>query len=286
MFNPWSIISFLRKPYAGYLSYWSLSSSGATQVFCDFLKNKIKSADGITEYLNPDFDILVREKDLHPPLDDITSNKYPLVAVLYQCGYLTYKSRKYNGIYVGLPNEEVKKDFINTVLDVALNSNKEPDQQFELVYAEKTAKALLNKDIAQIKRIFNEYFNELLTFQSSVDMTESLYRDFYYDVLWFLNYKVNREVQTALGRCDLTVENEKYLYVIEFKLAASDNENEIQRLLETGRAQIINRDYHVRVTDKEVVPLIAVCCSQRTKDAAGSKPARGVLALEEVGMDK
>lgn len=92
-----------------------------------------------------------------------------------------------------------------------------------------------------------------------------------------LGYNTYTEYQTALGRSDLCFEDDKRLYVVEFKVVGKADDVKVK--LEEAKQQIKNKKYSTRLTVKEVVTLVVVIVNQNKDDE--HEPMREVVAIEE-----
>ncbi|EFY07152.1 PD-(D/E)XK nuclease domain-containing protein [Succinatimonas hippei] len=98
-------------------------------------------------------------------------------------------------------------------------------------------------------------------------------------MLQLIGFNTYTEYQTALGRRDLCFENDRRLYICEFKvIGKADN---VREKLEEAKAQIREKRYGLRLTNKEVITLAIVIINENKDETFG--PVREVAAIEEVG---
>ncbi len=115
------------------------------------------------------------------------------------------------------------------------------------------------------------------SYDSVKSFKEHAFRDVYKVVLQILGYNTYTEYQTALGRSDLCFEDDKRLYVVEFKVVGKADDVKVK--LEEAKQQIKNKKYSTRLTVKEVVTLVVVIVNQNKDDE--HEPMREVVAIEE-----
>ena len=170
---------------------------------------------------------------------------------MYQAGYFTIKKTEPDFLFVGLPNQEVKKAFAELVIEKLTNKDAIAVND---VYKDKISAALNNKDYTALKEEFNKILNEF-SYESIVSFKEYAFRDVYKVMLQILGYNTYTEYQTALGRSDLCFEDE-------------------------DKAQIREKRYGIRLTDKEVITLAIVIVNENASDK--QKPMREVAAVKQV----
>ena len=98
-------------------------------------------------------------------------------------------------------------------------------------------------------------------------------------MLQILGYNTYTEYQTALGRSDLCFEDEKRLYICEFKVIGKADS--VKEKLEEAKAQIREKRYGLRLSDKEVITLAVIIINENKDDK--HEAMREVAAIEEVG---
>ncbi|EFY06166.1 PD-(D/E)XK nuclease domain-containing protein, partial [Succinatimonas hippei] len=277
VYNPWSILNFLKKPQEGFLPYW-LDTGGAkpsllVNYLNTFIDKKVKKTE-LVDYLNLEFVKRTNTAALSPTLTDIEDENFPFFAILYQAGYFTIKKTEPDFLFVGLPNQEVKKAFAELVIEKLTNKDAIAVND---VYKDKISAALNNKDYTALKEEFNKILNEF-SYESVVSFKEYAFRDVYKVMLQILGYNTYTEYQTALGRSDLCFEDEDRLYICEFKVIGKADS--VKDKLEEAKAQIKEKRYGIRLTDKEVITLAIVIVNENASDK--QKPMREVAAVKQV----
>ena len=160
VYNPWSILNFLKNPQEGFLPYW-LTTGGAkpsllVNYLNTFIDKKVKKTE-LVDYLNLEFIQRTNTAALSPTITSIEDENFPFFAILYQAGYFTIKDTGINYLEVGLPNLEVKKAFAELIVD---NLTNKTASQLSDCYGLKIKAALAAGDFSALKDEFNKILNE------------------------------------------------------------------------------------------------------------------------------
>ena len=277
VYNPWSILNFLKNPQRGFKPYW-LDTGGAkpsllVNYLNTFIDKKVKKTE-LVDYLNLEFVKRTNTAALSPTLTGIEDENFPFFAILYQAGYFTIKDTDAPDLMVEIPNLEVKQAFAEIVLEKLTDKN---GVALRDSYKQAVKTALDNKDYTALKEEFNKILNEF-SYESVVSFKEYAFRDVYKVMLQILGYNTYTEYQTALGRSDLCFEDEDRLYICEFKvIGKTDN---VKEKLEEAKAQIREKRYGLRLSDKEVITLAIVIVNENASD--NQKPMREVAAVKQI----
>ena len=188
-----------KKPKA----YWY--SSGTPSFLIDELKKhpeSMVSLDGAT----------ATEEEL---MDISSLEEIDLTALMYQTGYFTIKS--YNPIskryQLGLPNEEVRSAFINSLVqNFACITNLRSSQE--------TVKALEEHKPALLFRQIEIGLSSFV-YQVFVDAKERTYQAMLLSMLYGMGFDPLSERTTNTGRIDVLLEVPKTTYILELKLDGS-----------------------------------------------------------------
>ena len=274
VYNPWSILNFLKSPHRGFIPYW-VSSGGSTPTFLvNYLKqglkkynsNELQSLLGIDSTVNKDTD------SLYPSIENISN--IDLFAILYQAGYFCIKSAFDGYFKVGIPNLEVKKAYSNLVLNQLTKS-----QDSKLRFIEPFKEVLASGNLDKIKELFNTLINEF-SYETVKKFNEACFRDVLKLAMLTFNVSASTEVMGACGRADITAEAGKYLYVFELKV--TDNSKDIDTKLTEAKDQIIKNKYARRLTDKTVIPVALVLENNSKSREKTDTPVCEIVALEKV----
>ena len=274
VYNPWSILNFLKSPHRGFIPYW-VSSGGSTPTFLvNYLKqglkkynsNELQSLLGIDSTVNKDTD------SLYPSIENISN--IDLFAILYQAGYFCIKSAFDGYFKVGIPNLEVKKAYSNLVLNQLTKS-----QDSKLRFIEPFKEVLASGNLDKIKELFNTLINEF-SYETVKKFNEACFRDVLKLAMLTFNVSASTEVMGSCGRADITAEAGDYLYVFELKV--TDNSKDIATKLTEAKDQIIKNKYARRLTDKTVVPVALVLENNSKSRDKSDTPVCEIVALEKV----
>ena len=277
VYNPWSILNFLKSPHRGFIPYW-VSSGGSTPTFLvNYLKQKLKkyNADELQSLLGIDSTVNKDTDSLYPSIENISN--IDLFAILYQAGYFCIKSAFDGYFKVGIPNLEVKKAYSNLVLNQLTKS-----QDSKLRFIEPFKEVLASGNLDKIKELFNTLINEF-SYETVKKFNEACFRDVLKLAMLTFNVSASTEVMGACGRADITAEAGDYLYVFELKV--TDNSKDIATKLTEAKEQIIKNKYARRLTDKTVVPVALVLENNSKSRDKSDTPVCEIVALEKVSVD-
>ena len=277
VYNPWSILNFLKSPHRGFIPYW-VSSGGSTPTFLvNYLKQKLKkyNADELQSLLGIDSTVNKDTDSLYPSIENISN--IDLFAILYQAGYFCIKSAFDGYFKVGIPNLEVKKAYSNLVLNQLTKS-----QDSKLRFIEPFKEVLASGNLDKIKELFNTLINEF-SYETVKKFNEACFRDVLKLAMLTFNVSASTEVMGSCGRADITAEAGDYLYVFELKV--TDNSKDIDSKLTEAKDQIIKNKYARRLTDKTVVPVALVLENNSKSRDKSDTPVCEIVALEKVSVD-
>ena len=274
VYNPWSILNFLKSPHRGFIPYWVVSGGSTPTFLVNYLKqglkkynsNELQSLLGIDSTVNKDTD------SLYPSIENISN--IDLFAILYQAGYFCIKSAFDGYFKVGIPNLEVKKAYSNLVLNQLTKS-----QDSKLRFIEPFKEVLASGNLDKIKELFNTLINEF-SYETVKKFNEACFRDVLKLAMLTFNVSASTEVMGACGRADITAEAGKYLYVFELKV--TDNSKDIDTKLTEAKEQIIKNKYARRLTDKTVIPVALVLENNSKSREKSDIPVCEIVALEKV----
>ncbi len=277
VYNPWSILNFLKSPHRGFIPYW-VSSGGSTPTFLvNYLKQKLKkyNADELQSLLGIDSTVNKDTDSLYPSIENISN--IDLFAILYQAGYFCIKSAFDGYFKVGIPNLEVKKAYSNLLLNQLTRT-----QDTKLRFIEPFKEVLASGNLGKIKELFNTFINEF-SYETVKNFNEACFRDVLKLAMLTFNVSASTEVMGSCGRADITAEAGDYLYVFELKV--TDNSKDIDTKLTEAKDQIIKNKYARRLTDKTVVPVALVLENNSKSRDKSDTPVCEIVALEKVSVD-
>ena len=274
VYNPWSILNFLKSPHRGFIPYWVVSGGSTPTFLVNYLKQKLKkyNADELQSLLGIDSTVNKDTDSLYPSIENISN--IDLFAILYQAGYFCIKSAFDGYFKVGIPNLEVKKAYSNLVLNQLTKS-----QDSKLRFIEPFKEVLASGNLDKIKELFNTLINEFSN-ETVKKFNEACFRDVLKLAMLTFNVSASTEVMDACGRADITAEAGDYLYVFELKV--TDNSKDIDTKLTEAKDQIIKNKYARRLTDKTVIPVALVLENNSKSREKTDTPVCEIVALEKV----
>lgn len=216
MYNPISVLYFLET--GRFKNYWS--ETGTPSFLIQMLPKQLGDLEnmgvGLGETSLSMFDI-----------DNI-----PLVPLLFQAGYLTLvgydpDTGKY---FLDHPNHEIRDSFRNYVLEGLTNTTRASAESLLAVLMQ----ALEAADIDRIIRTLTIFFANIP--HNLHIAKESYYHSLFhamFDLMGTVN--IQSEVSSSVGKLDLVMQTNKYLYVVEFKFKHTAQE---------AMDQILQRRYY------------------------------------------
>ena len=274
VYNPWSILNFLKSPHRGFIPYWVVSGGSTPTFLVNYLKQGLEkyNADELQSLLQIDSTVNKVSSKLYPTIDNIA--KIDLFAILYQAGYFCIKGVNRKILQIGIPNLEVKRAYSEIMLRLLTNNNDVQEKFTTSLYD-----VLCENKLDKLKDIFNCFINEL-SYETVKNFNEACFRDVLKLAMLTFNVSASTEVMGACGRADITAEAGDYLYVFELKI--TDNSKDIATKLTEAKEQIIKNKYTRRLTDKTVIPVALVLENNSKSREKTDTPVCEIVALEKV----
>ena len=274
VYNPWSILNFLKSPHRGFIPYWVVSGGSTPTFLVNYLKQGLEkyNADELQSLLQIDSTVNKVSSKLYPTIDNIA--KIDLFAILYQAGYFCIKGVNRKILQIGIPNLEVKRAYSEIMLRLLTNNNDVQEKFTTSLY-----NVLCENKLDKLKDIFNCFINEL-SYETVKNFNEACFRDVLKLAMLTFNVTASTEVMGACGRAYITAEAGDYLYVFELKV--TDNSKDIGTKLTEAKEQIIKNKYARRLTDKTVVPVALVLENNSKSKEKTDTPVCEIVALEKV----
>ena len=274
VYNPWSILNFLKSPHRGFIPYWVVSGGSTPTFLVNYLKQGLEkyNADELQSLLQIDSTVNKVSSKLYPTIDNIA--KIDLFAILYQAGYFCIKGENRKILQIGIPNLEVKRAYSEIMLRLLTNNNDVQEKFTTSLYD-----VLCENKLDKLKDIFNCFINEL-SYETVKKFNEACFRDVLKLAMLTFNVSASTEVMGACGRADITAEAGDYLYVFELKV--TDNSKDIATKLTEVKEQIIKNKYTRRLTDKTVIPVALVLENNSKSREKTDTPVCEIVALEKV----
>ena len=274
VYNPWSILNFLKSPHRGFIPYWVVSGGSTPTFLVNYLKQGLEkyNADELQSLLQIDSTVNKVSSKLYPTIDNIAKND--LFAILYQAGYFCIKGVNRKILQIGIPNLEVKRAYSEIMLRLLTNNNDVQEKFTTSLYD-----VLCENKLDKLKYIFNCFINEL-SYETVKNFNEACFRDVLKLAMLTFNVSASTEVMGACGRADITAEAGDYLYVFELKV--TDNSKDIATKLSEAKDQIIKNKYARRLTDKTVIPVALVLENNSKSREKSDTQVCEIVALEKV----
>ncbi|MBI4646806.1 MAG: PD-(D/E)XK nuclease domain-containing protein [Bacteroidia bacterium] len=192
----------------------------------------------------------------HAFFDKFDIEDIDIVSLMFQSGYLTIKNiDKFGGFWLDFPNKEVEKSFFAQLMEAySYNRLSGTTQATQYII-----RGLYNNDWDTILKNLNVLFASI-PYQIFEADKEFYYHSIIHTVLSLVGVDIHSELQTSTGRIDTVIKNEKFIYVVEFKIG------EAAQALQ----QIKDKEYHKPFMndDREVV-LVGVGFNAEKKEIGG-----------------
>jgi hypothetical protein len=198
VYNPFSLLNFFKNKT--FKNYWF--ESGSPSFLIELCKSRM----------------LYNFENIAVSLDSLSSydlEKLQLIPLMYQTGYLTFKSYSAEDDMYTLdyPNKEVR----NTFLNILLENFSYNDLSIGKGYAVNLRNALSKNNLNDLHNIFNAIFKSI-PYTLWQQQNENFYHALIHLTFRLLGIYVQSEIQSADGRLDALVIMDKYIYCFEFKL--------------------------------------------------------------------
>ena len=153
---------------------------------------------------------------------------------LFQSGYLTIKHADEFGYILGFPNEEVRQALYDMVLPTLTMRAESETQSLQASLFRQLGTGQLNEAKNTLKSLIADvpYSNKKL---ASMDMEER-YRLIISSILNAIGFRVEVERMLATGRIDIVAYSYGYIYVMELKLSNNGG-------MLAAKEQILNNKY-------------------------------------------
>lgn len=231
VFNPWSVMQFLRQTHRGFQNYWIETGGLMTALINYFKSHSLKNPAEFQEEKSITKEVLSASMDQ----DSISD-----IALLTQTGYLTIKKYLNGCFYVGYPNLEVTASMAALYSELLLGG-----KNLNGVNSGAISEVLAHGSDDDILRDFNRLFAALDYLNYPV-RNESVCRGYLQVLLYSVRLYAQIEVHSAFGRSDLEVDAGNRHWVFELKFLPKSSvhlEKDADRLLTEAQNQIITRKY-------------------------------------------
>lgn len=206
VFNPFSLINCFDSGRIG--SFWFASG---TPTYLIKMMRKFKLKPAKIENMRAD------SASFDAPTERMTS----IVPLLYQSGYLTIKDydKEIDLYTLDIPNNEIRVGLYNSLLSNYLG---EEAVEGRVVIAD-MSRSINSGDIDGALEL-------LQTFLETVPYCDNTAYEGHYQQMMFVifslltPYRITVEQRTSRGRTDITLETERYVYIMELKFSKSADE--------------------------------------------------------------
>ena len=219
VYNPWSVLSFLKDPKKGFLNYWYATSGGTPTILVKYLEDKsnlelfsklsyqVKNAEDGENLVS--LDALMSKSD---------PDRIPMAMLLTQTGYFTLRRASSEYARLAIPNDEVAESLLRLTLDIN-HLNPSPITRNGI----SNVAGMVNAgDVEGIFRLFNAALTEGISANAKAFNDENSIRDFIYVLLPRNGIIKTRENPNAKGFSDLEIRTNEVKLVIEFKRIRDD----------------------------------------------------------------
>ena len=206
LYNPWSILNFLKNPEEGFQTYW-YDSAGISSLVANYLKVR----DNF-DFMNYQDRRIVTDKRRLVGRYELTA--IPREILLCQAGYFTVRKEADGTLRLVPPNGGVEA----ALLDLYFTANNlEPQIALGSVLNSLAGK-IDGHDIAGIVGVFNTVLNYVVSPLSTIFTDERSVRDTIFGSLQrVLNLQLFKEQESLDGYCDMELLTQRTHMVIEFK---------------------------------------------------------------------
>ena len=221
------MLARLKKKYDGY--HFVLNSEGVYNPFSllkAFYNQKLENywfASGTPTFLaelSRQQRVLLEDlyncRRTEDQLKEIDSYQRDAIPLFYQCGYLTINGPedRFGKLLLGFPNDEVEIGM--TDFFVPFYCKVRATSEFDIsLFVNDVENGRINDFMTRIASLLAD-----TTYEIEHDL-EVHFQNFFYLLFKLMGYYVQAEYHTSAGRIDLTVKTDKYIYIIEFKIARS-----------------------------------------------------------------
>ncbi|MBF5059355.1 ATP-binding protein [Candidatus Neptunochlamydia vexilliferae] len=198
VYNPFSTLKFMEIKKAK--GYWY--STGTPSFLIDQLKKHPKTMISL--------DGMIADEDALMEISSI--EEVDLKALMYQTGYFTIQdyNRVSNRYYLGLPNEEVRTAFTNSLV-------RHFTPNIDVRASEKFVEALETYRLDPLFEYIETGFASF-AYQVFAGAKESTYQAMLLSMLYGMGFEPLSERLTNKGRIDVVLDMPKVIYIIELKL--------------------------------------------------------------------
>ncbi|MBN7573081.1 AAA family ATPase [Clostridium sp. 2-1] len=266
IYNPWSVLNYLKNTREGFMPYWINSSSN------DLIKRLLLKGDN---NIKLELEELIEGNSINKKIDDsivmaeVEDSNENIWSFLLMSGYLkAVKTENIEGILnceLKIPNKEVLifyRNLIEKWFKEALTN-----QKYELML-----NTLITGNIKIFAGLFKEFvINNLSYFDISGKEPERVYNAFVLGMLVSLSneYEVKSNKESGYGRYDVMIipkDISKIGIIIEFKKIDYFLDDTIEEATKEALRQIEEKNYAQELFQKEVKNIIKLAIVFKGKE--------------------
>lgn len=230
-------LSELRERYDGYhFTYETEGIYNPFSLLCTFFNMRFGSywfATGTPSYLvgllkhhQYDLERMAQEETDADTLEGTDMMDSDPIPVIYQSGYLTIKDYdpEFSLYRLGFPNREVEEGFVRYLLPyyAHVSATQTPFEISRFVREVKSGD--YEAFFRRLQSFFSDTPYEVIAGQHPDRDTELHYQNVLFIVFRLIGFHTKVEYHTSVGRIDLVLQTDQYIYVMEFKLNGSAEE--------------------------------------------------------------
>lgn len=205
VYDPWSILNALSTQE--FRGYWT--ETGSPSFLAELLRRRFKRIPNLDNVRNSYNFLLWLE-----------TFEISIIPLLYQTGYLTIKDvNKYRLATLGYPNKEVERDF-TTELVPFYTGMSSYDASF---YIAAFADELYDGDPTKLMKYMKKFCDKCDYRITELDQ-EDYFQELFTIIYYMSKQYCQADKETSDGRCDLVVQTDNFIYIIEFKYDGSAEE--------------------------------------------------------------
>jgi len=240
LYNPYDVLMFLWQKE--YRPYWF--ETGTPTFLLDLIKQK--------KYFLPDLENL---EIAEVQLGEFQLNNIDLNALLFQTGYLTYKSEYRLGLYnyfrLKIPNIEVRlglNDFLINMFYANGSDTNSKTRLYKSVYL-----SIAENRPQDLEAAFQSFFASIpYEWYKNNDIAhfEGFYSSMFYAFFAAQGFEIIPEDFTNKGRIDMTIRTDSAIFIFELKMKTN---------ITNALQQIKSRKYHEKYTaENKTIFLIGI----------------------------
>ncbi len=258
VYNPWSILSFLSNPKAGFANYWYSTSGGTPTLLVKYLQ-RIENLDlfNMLRYRDNSNEVEGTVVNSRSLLSKSEPDQIPVEMLLLQTGYFTLKKKSRSRARLVIPNDEIGESLINLSLDIQnLMPSETTQDQISLL-----CDLLDEGDIESVFNLFNTLLCECVSSNSKAFNDENTIRDIIYSQIPQEEINKAKEVINSHGYSDLELKTPKTKLVVEFKRIQESGGEE--SAIKEAFSQMRTHHYGETTDKRKLIRVVMIICTAK-----------------------